>query len=300
MTIAAAKHGMPEAVRAQTTSVEARQRAESVQGRRVIMSEPLSGSSQHALHVRSHHGGLDRGDLPLLGQVLEAHGGLDRWRALKTLSSTLVTGGQLWRLKGHELGEAERVVTTDLRRQWASMAPFGEPGWTMTWTPERVVVEDASGTLIAERDAPRTAFGGHRYDTPWDPLHLAYFNGYAMWTYHAAPFIFAEPGYEVTEIAPIVHEGVTMSGLAVSFPEGVHTHTREQRFYFGPDKLLRRHDYEVDVWAGTPAAHLLYDYTDVQGFRLPGRRSVFLRKPDGAIDYGLNMVTVAMSNYVPR
>jgi hypothetical protein len=51
-----------------------------------------------------------------------------------------------------------------------------------------------------------------------------------------------------------------LRGLAVRFPEGVHSHTREQRFYFGSDGLLRRHDYEVDVWADTPAAHFLSDY----------------------------------------
>jgi hypothetical protein len=51
----------------------------------------------------------------LLAQALDAHGGLERWRTLNTLSSTIVSGGRLWGLKGHDLGDTPRVVTTYLR-----------------------------------------------------------------------------------------------------------------------------------------------------------------------------------------
>lgn len=131
----------------------------------------------------------------LLAEVLEAHGGLDRWRGFKGMSSTIVTGGRLWGLKGIDMDPSPRITTTDFHRQWTTVAPFGDPDWTMTWVPDRVVIEDKAGQVIAERDNPRQAFAGHGYDTPWDPLHLAYFNGYAMWTYHALPFVLAEPGY---------------------------------------------------------------------------------------------------------
>ena len=53
-------------------------------------------------------------------------------------------------------------------------------------------------------------------------LNLAYFNGYAMWTYHATPFVFGEPGYEARDVAPIENAGETLRGVAVRFPEGVH------------------------------------------------------------------------------
>ena len=130
------------------------------------------------------------------------------------------------------------------------------------------------GSVIAARDNGREAFD-RSFNGQWDPLNLAYFNGYAMWTYHAAPFVFGEPGYVARDIAPIADEGATLRGVAVRFPEGVHSHTREQRFYFGADGLLRRHDYTVDVWADTPAAHFLSDYVDVEGLKYPTRRSVF-------------------------
>lgn len=234
---------------------------------------------------------------PLLAEALEAHGGHTRWRQARGLSSTIVSGGELWRIKGVEMPPIPRRATTEFHRQWMSVTPFGEPNWKMTWVPERVVIEDQAGALVAERDQPREAFFGHSYDTPWDPLHLAYFNGYAMWLYHAAPFVLAEPGYEVGDLAPIEDEGETLLGIRVRFPEGVHSHSREQHFYFGEDRLLRRHEYHVDVWVGTNAAHMLSDYAEVEGFQLPTRRRVYPRNPDGSLQAKLIIVEVDLSNY---
>ena len=118
-----------------------------------------------------------------------------------------------------------------------------------------------------------------------------------MWTYHATPLVFGEPGYEAHDVAPIENEGETLCGVAVRFPEGVHSHSREQRFYFGSDGLLRRHDYTVDVWADTPAAHFIFDYVDVNGLKYPSRRSVFRINPDGTLDRDFNAVTIELSNY---
>lgn len=236
----------------------------------------------------------------LLAEALNAHGGHQRWRQLQGLSSTIVSGGKLWGIKGVEMPPIPRRASTEFHRQWMSVTPFGEPEWTMTWIPDRVVIEASDGSLIAERDNPREAFAGHGYDTPWDPLHLAYFNGYAMWLYHAAPFVLAESGYDVSDLQPIEHEGESLRGISVRLPENVHSHSREQHFYFGGDGLLRRHEYHVDVWAGTNTAHILSDYVEVDGFNLPTRRRVYPRKPDGSLEMDLNVVAVDMSDYAFR
>lgn len=237
---------------------------------------------------------------PLLEEILEAHGGVERWRGFTRLSSTIVSRGRLWALKGIDMPPVPRVATTEFRRQWMSVTPFGDPDWTMTWAPDHVAIKSSAGDVIAQRKSPKDAFHGHTYDTPWDPLHLAYFNGYAMWTYHALPFVLAEPGYEVKEIASVTQDGETLRGLSVRFPENVHTHTREQQLYFGVDGLLRRQDYEVDVWANTAAAHLVSDYVNVDGLMLPTKRRVHPRSADGTPKYDFDIVSVDMSNYVLR
>lgn len=233
----------------------------------------------------------------LLAKALKAHGGLDRWRRFRGLESTIVTGGELWRIKGVDMPAIPRRVTTEFQRQSMRLTPFGKPEWTMTWVPERVAIEDEHGGIVAERSNPREAFSGHVYDTPWDPLHLAYFNGYAMWTYHALPFVLAEPGYEVIATHSIEHEGEPLEGITVRFPIGIHSHTRDQSFYFDADGLLRRHDYTVDVWDNERAAHFLSGYTERDGFMFPTRRSVFPRNPDGSLRTAFNTVTIEMSDY---
>ena len=183
----------------------------------------------------------------LVQEVLEAHGGAERFRRAKGLASTIVTGGKLWAMKGIDMDQTPRRATTEFHRQWTSVGGFGQPDWTMTWTPEHLEITDGEGKLIAERDNGRETFGTRGFDTQWDPLNLAYFNGYAMWTYHALPFLIGEPGYEVEAIAPVILEGSELRGLLVRFPDIVHTHTREQRLYFGEDGLLRRHDYSAEL-----------------------------------------------------
>jgi hypothetical protein len=86
---------------------------------------------------------------PLLAEALEAHGSIERWRNLRGLSCTIVTGGRLWALKGIDMPPTPRTATTDFHRQWTLVAPFGDPGWTMTWTPDRLVIETSCGDVIA-------------------------------------------------------------------------------------------------------------------------------------------------------
>lgn len=232
----------------------------------------------------------------LLEEALDAHGGYDRWRKFNGVSSTIITSGLLWDIKSANLIRTPRRATTEFRRQWTRVTPFGDPDSTLDWTPEHVEITSGSGEIISQRDNGRDAFD-RSYSAPWDPLNLAYFNGYAMWTYHAAPLVFAEPGYEAREIDPIAHDGEMLRGLSIRFPEGVHSHAREQQFYFGSDGLLRRHDYEVEVWADTPAAHFLSDYVDVGGLKFPCRRRVFHRRPDGNPDWNVNLVSIDLSDY---
>jgi hypothetical protein len=91
-------------------------------------------------------------------------------------------------------------------------------------------------------------------NTPWDALHRAYFNGYAMWTYLTTPFFMALPGFEVREIDPITEGKEVWSGLRARFPSQYASHCEEQDFHFGSDFFLRRHDYRVDVAGSFPTA----------------------------------------------
>jgi hypothetical protein len=227
--------------------------------------------------------------------TIDAHGGLERWRQFTQVSAHLRTGGVLWPLK-HQQGALDDVnVRVDLRRQWTSHSPFLKPDLRTSVEPHRVTIETTDGRLVEERLEPRESFVGHRVDTPWDRLHLAYFAGYAMWTYLTAPFLFAMKGVASEELPPWHEHGEAWRRLKVTFPPTIATHSAVQTFYFGSDGLLRRHDYDADVLGGTPAAHYVHDYQEFSGLLVPTRRRVFGRRPDGTPAPEPLIVTIDLS-----
>jgi hypothetical protein len=161
----------------------------------------------------------------------------------------------------------------------------------------RVAIETVAGDIVAEQLAPRATFDGHTWETPWTPLQLGYFNGYAMWTYYNLPFLLGEPGVQTTDIPSIALDGGTLRGLRADFSAVIHTHCPTQRFYFDDEGLLRRHDYQVDVAGGTLAAHFVSDYVEVQGLRFPTRRRVFMRSGDGTLAMDRVLVSVDLSDF---
>ena len=127
----------------------------------------------------------------LLTKVLDAHGGLERWRTHNKVEATIVSGGGFFAFKGVLQDANPRRMTVWLHEERSSVMPYGAPDQRTMFTPDRITIEKLAATIVAERLAPRDSFAGHQMHTPWDPLHLAYFNGEALWTYLATPFAFA-------------------------------------------------------------------------------------------------------------
>ena len=235
--------------------------------------------------------------LDTLRHVIEAHGGLENWNKHKALSVDLVIGGMLWGLKG-QFGKLERTtVTVGLGEEWASHQPFGPDNRRTRFSPDRVAIEDAQGKVLEELAAPRASFAGHTLETPWTEPQLAYFAGYAMWTYLNLPFLALHEGVEVEEL-PIWHEnGEAWRPLRLTFSDTIATHSKVQTIYAGDDGLLRRHDYAVEIAGDSPAAHYLGKYVTVDGIKFPTERRVYVAGPDGKPMPDLMTVSVDLSNY---
>lgn len=135
--------------------------------------------------------------------------------------------------------------------------------------------------MVEELLQPRASFQGHTLETPWSDLQLAYFVGCAMWTYLNTPFLLARPGVESEEIEPWKEAGETWRRLKVRLPEDIATHSTEQTLYFDQQGLLKRHDYDVEISGGTPAAHYVSDLKEFSGIVFPTKRRIFPRQPDG-------------------
>ncbi len=231
----------------------------------------------------------------LVQLTVDAHGGLERWRRFEHVSAHLRTDGVLWTLKRQQGVLDDVNVRVGLRREWASHSPFIESNWRTSFEPHRVAIETTDGRIVEERLTPRDSFTGHGLDTPWDRLQLAYFAGYAMWTYLTAPFIFATNGVSTEELPAWNENGESWRRLKVTFPPGIATHSTVQTFYVGSDGLLKRHDYNADVLGGTPAAHYVDDYQNASGILVPTRRRVLPRMPDGTAAPDPLIVTIALS-----
>jgi hypothetical protein len=213
----------------------------------------------------------------LQNEVIAAHGDIDRWRSLNTLTASVVNGGALWGIKGQSDALQNYTATIALHRQFASHSPFASK-YRSSFTPERVAVENLDGTIVEERENPRASFAGHTLDTPWDLLHTAYFTGYAMWSYLTEPFFFADPGYQFDELGPWEEDGETWRRLQVTFPDELAVHTRVQTYYIDSEGRIRRHDYHPDVLGPSErvSAHYSSGHKEFDGFLFPTMRSVHL------------------------
>jgi len=138
----------------------------------------------------------------LLDLVLQAHGGIERWRTFDTVRATFVSSGGLLPMKGLDVTPLPSEAVATIREETLLIDGYRRPDWRMRFTPDRVVIETMNGEIVEERTNPRESFVGHTLTTAWDLMQVAYFNGYARWTYLTTPFFMAMPGFHVTEIEP--------------------------------------------------------------------------------------------------
>jgi hypothetical protein len=92
-------------------------------------------------------------------------------------------------------------------------------------------------------------------------------------------------------VKSITVEASISGTLQVTFPDDIKSHTRQQTFCFGPDGLLRRHDFSIDILGGVPSMLYATDYRDVDGIVIPTTRRAWQgdeqhEPPMVAIDMG--------------
>jgi hypothetical protein len=216
--------------------------------------------------------------LTLLDEVLDAHGGGERWRAARRISARVRTGGLLVRTRMAGSRFADCRFEVEVAEPRAVADPFPREGERAVFDRGAVRVETADGEVLESRTEPRRAFfglSGMRRNLRWDALDSIYFAGYAMWNYLTTPLLLTRQGVEVTEGEPWPAGGETWRRLQVRFPDGLDTHSREQTFYFDDDRMLRRHDYVAQVIGGwAHAAHMCADHVESGGIVFPTRRWV--------------------------
>jgi hypothetical protein len=215
----------------------------------------------------------------LLQKAVTAHGGLKRWSEISSVTVAASLTGAIWFVKSQGDYLKDIVMAVDTRQEQMT-TDFPGQDKRFLFTPERLVMERRDGTLIQAREDPETSFQGQTRETPWDDLHVAYFQGEALWTYLNTPFLYTQEGFETEEIASIEVNGETWRRLKIVFPNRIKSHTREQISCFGPDGLIRRHDYTVDILGGATGLNYASDYRDVEGIIFPTKRRIYAYEGD--------------------
>jgi hypothetical protein len=215
----------------------------------------------------------------LLRLALKAHGGLDRWNKVKAIKVAASITGAIWYVKGKTDFLKNVVLTAETRGERLTVEFTGQDKRAV-FEPTHIAIETMDRTLIEARDNPEESFAGQQRETPWNEIQAVYFVGEALWTYLNTPFLYTHEGFLTQEIPSIEVEGEIWRRLKVTFPDNVKSHTKEQISCFGPDGLLRRHDYTVDILGGATGLNYASDYRDVDGIVVPTKRRVFAYEGD--------------------
>jgi hypothetical protein len=232
----------------------------------------------------------------LLDEVLEAHGGLERWRAARTVQARVRSGGFLIRTRVPGNRFADYRLTVDMKEPRAVMDPFPRTGQRGVFDRGEARIEGEGGEVLASRADPRAAFFGRaglRRNLRWDALDSTYFAGYAMWNYLTTPLLLMRDGIRLAEGNPWREADQEWRCLEVDFPSDLDTHSPRQTFYVDSSRLIRRHDYTAEVVGGwAKAAHLVADHREFDGLTFPTRRRVRPRGPRNRVLPGPTLVWI--------
>src|SRR5262245_30002274 len=77
----------------------------------------------------------------LLNSVLQAHGGIERWKSFDTVRATFSSSGGLLPLKGLDVTPQPTEGVATIHEETLRIDGYRRPDWRMRFTPDRVVIE---------------------------------------------------------------------------------------------------------------------------------------------------------------
>src|SRR5258707_967555 len=87
----------------------------------------------------------------LLARILDAHGGMERWRGYEKVEATIISGGGFFALKGGLQDSTPRGMAGWQKGHRSRVLPSGAPDKRRFFAPGRIPTEKPEGSLVAER-----------------------------------------------------------------------------------------------------------------------------------------------------
>ena len=228
----------------------------------------------------------------LLSMVVEAHGGLDRWLPVKTMTVRAAVTGEFWARKGQPGILGDVTFEIDAWHQVVTLTPFAGAGTASHFDGASDSVGIRKNGRVVQRSNVRSSFDGFDRASAWEQFQAAYFISYGMWNYMTEPFMLTYPGIQAQEIEPWEEDGERWRRLQVRFPRTITTHSREQVFYFDDSGMQHRLDYAPEVNGNSLVAQYQYDPKTFDGIVVPTRRVVHRRSEAGVADMSTSAILI--------
>jgi hypothetical protein len=138
----------------------------------------------------------------LLDKVLDAHGGLDRWRATRAIRATVSLGGPFWDLRAVPAADRTNLtVEMQLREQLVSLSQWtdAEHRFVLRTNPEIATMTAGDFREPAVRHDLRASLPATP-DAHWDRMHANYFVSYAIWNCLVTAYLFTFSGVQTNEM----------------------------------------------------------------------------------------------------
>lgn len=214
----------------------------------------------------------------IIDQIIQAHGGIEAWKKVKTLHVKASCGGIALPLKGKPRVFANYEAKIFPEQPYVVITPFPKQGYQGGFFRNKVWIENIRGETVKDRSDPRDNFSKFRRKLWWDDLDALYFGGYVLWNYLTLPFFLLRPELKIKELEPWKEGQKKWRRLEVQFPEDFPTHCQRQTFYIDERGMIRRHDYTAEVigrWA--KASRYLSRPKEFSGLIFPTRYRIWPR-----------------------
>jgi len=217
--------------------------------------------------------------LGVLERACDHYGGLETWRALRTirlLPDRLSGLGPWLKGNGHTFRPASAFEIRPHQR-WAQFLDYPDAEHVGIFDNGAVRLERSDGhETVLQVANHRSSFRGLAINRRWSPLDALYFFGYALTHYHSLPFSLLDA--RLIRARELGSKSDRLSVLDVELPADLPTHCRRQSFYFDQTGCLTRHDYHAEIvgfWAR--CAHFWKRQIRFDGFPVSLHRHVFAR-----------------------
>jgi len=201
-------------------------------------------------------------------KAIEAYGGLEFWKNVKSIEANVSVTGLAFILK--QVPPFNNInIKLETEKPYSKITPINKKtNFTGIFTTDKVFLVDNDDSIIIERLNPRSFFPYGRRLFYWDDLDITYFANYAFWNYFTFPKLLLNED--------IIWVEKFKGCLIAKFPKTFPTHSYIQEFYFDIETgLLVQHNYTADIISSfAKVANVVTKHDSFNNIIFPSQRIV--------------------------